>query len=81
MLLATELIVTLLLGFVLGRIWQIRQQILFDECVRRRSYESAAAGKERRTATVFNVHNNARPISPASNGRQSSAARRLPNAA
>jgi hypothetical protein len=50
MLLAVELIITLLVGFVLGRIWQIRQQILFAEHVQRRSYKSALANKESSTS-------------------------------
>jgi hypothetical protein len=81
MLLAVELIITLLLGFVLGRIWQIRQQILFAEQVQRRSYKSAPANKEPSPATTLSLQGNARPISPASTKRQGSALRRLPNAA
>jgi hypothetical protein len=81
MLLAVELIITLLLGFVLGRIWQIRQQILFAEHVQRRSYKSASAHKESSPATTLSLQSNARPISPPSPKRQSSTVRRLPNAA
>jgi hypothetical protein len=81
MLLAVELIITLLLGFVLGRIWQIRQQILFAEHVQRRSYKSAPANKEPSPATTLSLQSNAPPISPASTKRQGSALRRLPNAA
>lgn len=76
MLLAFELITTLLLGFVLGRIWQIRQQILLAEHVdnRRRPVESGIMGQgsERSQATDYKSlmasdrQNNARPISPAS---------------
>jgi hypothetical protein len=81
MLLAVELIITLLVGFVLGRIWQIRQQILFAEHVQRRSYKSALANKESPPATTLSLQGNARPISPASTKRQSGTVRRLPNAA
>lgn len=38
MILAVELISALLLGFVLGRIWQIRQQLLLAEPGRKRQH-------------------------------------------
>lgn len=81
MLLAIELILTLLVGFVLGRVWQIRQQILFAERVRRRSFKISVADKERPPATASNLGNKARPTSPVSAMHLSVSARRLPNAA
>jgi hypothetical protein len=81
MLLAFELIITLMLGFVLGRIWQIRQQIVLSERAPRRSYKRSTASQERPLPNAPKFFNDARPISPASNGRQSTAGRRLPNAA
>jgi hypothetical protein len=53
MLLAVELITTLVLGFLLGRIWQIRRQILLAENVskRRRPIASGVAGKDRSQPT------------------------------
>jgi hypothetical protein len=80
MLLAVELIITLLLGFVLGRIWQIRQQILLAEHVQQRSYKTAVASKER-SPTSASLESTAPAILPASTKRQSGKVRRLPNAA
>lgn len=65
MLLAVELIITLLIGFVLGRIWQIRQQILLDERIRERFHENSSADGGRPAALAFNLH-----ISPASAKRR-----------
>jgi hypothetical protein len=76
MLLAVELILTLLVGFVLGRVWQIRQQIQFAERVRQRSFKISVADKKRPPATASNPGNKARPTSPASAMRLS-----IPNAA
>lgn len=38
MMLALELIITLLLGFVLGRIWEIRQRLVLAEHQRQRQH-------------------------------------------
>jgi len=73
MVLAIELIITLLLGFVLGRIWQIRQQILLAEYVDRRHhpFESAMAdqGSARSQAakpSLSDDRNNNLPVVPVS---------------
>lgn len=42
-----ELATMLLLGFVLGRIWQIRQQLLLNVYVQRRLDENGTARRER----------------------------------
>jgi hypothetical protein len=81
MLLAGELITALLLGFVVGRIWQIRQQLLFAEQARPRSYICDSVGTERSPAADSDLRSNARPILPAPTVRQTSVPRRLRKAA
>jgi hypothetical protein len=81
MVLAGELITALLLGFVAGRIWQIRQQLLFAEQARQRSYTGDLVGAERSPAAASDLHSNARPILPAATVRQTSFPRRLRKAA
>jgi hypothetical protein len=72
MMLLLELAVTLLLGFVLGRVWQIRQQLLLDESVRRRLDESGATSKERphaidsKSSVLSDRRNNSFPVAPTS---------------
>jgi hypothetical protein len=69
MIFAIELITVLLLGFVLGRIWQIRQGLILAEDVRRRLDESSVASNERPRAdcnyAALSGHRNKAPAAPA----------------
>jgi hypothetical protein len=69
MLFAIELITVLLLGFVLGRIWQIRKGLILTEDVRRRLDESSVARNERpqadRSYSTLSDHRYKVPAAPA----------------
>lgn len=75
MLFAIELITALLFGFVLGRIWQIRQGLIWAEDVRRRLDESSVASNERsqtdRNYSTLSDHRHKVPVAsePAFVGR------------
>ena len=72
MMLLLELAAMLVVGFVFGRIWQVRHQLLLDEDVRRRLNESGVTIRERpqaidsKSSMLSDRRNNNFPVTPTS---------------